>query len=475
MNNRILLSIHKNRSFLIWTFLIICYLTIQLPFLTDMRPILCDEPWYANSGYNFLIGNGFINTNVGSGANANFILPLLIAFSFKLFGVSLFSARIVAVIAGMFFLYGVRKIFMLIRVDDKYQFLVLTTIIITSHFVSLFRYARPECLSVTFLLLSVIPFLKYYIDRNFKQIIFVSIFLMLSFLSHPFTGVFFGIYGIYFLYDVYRYKEVKLWKYLIVFTALAFLSVFLLFSSNMLYNHLALDNLISRTTLVHSSFSIKERILVFIRFWFLSSRIIFSLPFLLVLLHGFFLKQKIAQTFSIFGITYLLAALIIFGNDLGMTTYIFNYSIVFSVLIIPFSLEYFERVISRKRIVLIFFISYFPINLGASIFNNIQKYEHVNSRIENELPKKIPIGKNVLGPIEFWFSIPHSNYMSYFYPLQILEEYRNRFDYVIVKEKDNFDIPGKFGVMINDTTKYKEIYAFKNSKNYGNIVLYKKK
>lgn len=476
MRDNLVILITKIRQFFSLPFLliIISYLVIQIPFLTNMRPVICDEPWYANSGYNFMNGDGFINTIVGSGGNANFILPFFIAISFKLFGVSIFSARIVAVIAGLILLLGVRRLFGLLKIEEKRQILAFSVIVITSIFVSLFRYARPECLSVTFLLLSIIPFIKYYLTKDLKQIVFVSLFIMISFLSHPFTGVFFMIYGIYLLLELYHTKNLKILKYIFLLGFFGLLSFFLMSLANMYYNKLSFSSITDRTTLITSTTTIKDRFILLITYYFFTSRIIFTLPFILLLFHGLFIKKRIASIFSVFGISYLFIALLIF-NELGMTTYIFNYSILFSVLIIPFSLEYFERIVSFKQISLLFFLFYFPLNLAATAINNYQKYERINSQLEDEIPKWIPKNTRVFGPIEFWFSLPETKYISHFYRPQMSQEFLNEFEYVIVKENDHLDIQNTYGLMITDTTKFSEIYSIMNTKSYGNIVLYKKR
>jgi len=466
----------KDQEFFSWTFLLIIigYLLIQLPFLTDMRPILVDEPVYSSSVYNFLFKDWYIRTTMGSGGSSNFLLPLLVALSFKIFGISLFSARIVAVLSGMFFLYGLRRLFLYLKIEEKHQLFAFLTVIVTSHFVSLFRYVRPECLSVTFLLFSVLYFVKYFKEKESKHLVLVAVFLLLSFLSHPFSGVFFALYGLYFLSDLYRTRKFRLLKYIIIFSLIAILAVIILFLANVEINKLPLNSLVGRTTLSQSSVSISDRISVFVNFWFLSNRVIFSIPFILLLIHGLFIKERIALIFSVFGITYLLVALVIFGNDRGMTTYIFNYSILFSVLLIPFSLKALEKLFRSKYILIIILAVYFTVNLGATVYNNLRKYEKVNSSLEADLKTFIPNDSYVLGPVEFWFSLPHTFYISYFHLLNLPEETRNKVVYIIVKEKDFFEMKN-YGYDLKDQSLFEVIYSLKDTKSYGNVVLYKKK
>ncbi len=69
--------------------------------------IVVDEPWYANTAWNFSVGNGFVDTAVGSGAGEEtFLFPFLLGLAFYFFGVSLLTARMVSVIGGIISIIG---------------------------------------------------------------------------------------------------------------------------------------------------------------------------------------------------------------------------------------------------------------------------------------------------------------------------------------------------------------------------------
>ena len=80
---------------------IVVFLVNQLPFLSDVRPVMYDEAWYGNTAYSFAHGEGFLNTVVGTRGNSNFLLPLLTAGFMRLFGYNLLALRLPAVICGV--------------------------------------------------------------------------------------------------------------------------------------------------------------------------------------------------------------------------------------------------------------------------------------------------------------------------------------------------------------------------------------
>ena len=63
----------------IYILLFAIFFLLELPYLDTSPRITVDEPWYANTAWNFSIGNGFINTVPGShGGDDLFLFTFLL-------------------------------------------------------------------------------------------------------------------------------------------------------------------------------------------------------------------------------------------------------------------------------------------------------------------------------------------------------------------------------------------------------------
>ncbi|NJK93855.1 MAG: hypothetical protein HC905_02040 [Bacteroidales bacterium] len=54
--------------------LILVYFLLQLLFINSVPDIMVDEPWYANTAYNFSQGNGLVNTCPGTQGGDTFVI-----------------------------------------------------------------------------------------------------------------------------------------------------------------------------------------------------------------------------------------------------------------------------------------------------------------------------------------------------------------------------------------------------------------
>jgi hypothetical protein len=462
---------NENTHFLL---MISIYLCLELPFLTTIRPVMYDEAWYANTASNFSIGKGFLNSIVGSGANANFMLPLFTGIVFKFIGVSLFTARLVSVLSGLIFLLLMRKVFNLLSLDYNSQLISYYTVLFVPFFNTVFRFGRPECLALVFVIAAIYFYLKFLIYNNYISIVYISFFLLLAFLSHPFTSLFFLLIGIHLIIIAIRNVDLKLFKYLIFFSIIGVFALLIILLANSYYNNHSFDLINSMNDMFKRTAStsetpelLKDRIYSFSKSWLLSSKIIFSGPLILVVMSGILIKNLTVKYLSIISICYIIFSFFLFKNDLEMFPLIFDYFLVFSVIILPFVYEYLKK--KNIKLTITVFLLFLGLNLSATLTYNIEKQENINTTLQRDFKQIIPDTANVFGPIRFWFFLPKTNYISDHYRLNFPEI--STFDYVITNSVDE-KIYANYSYFHKRERMFKLIYSTK-SIQYGTIKVYK--
>ncbi len=114
---------NNNKTIFILVLLSTLYLLLQLSYVTQIPNVMVDEPWYANVAYNFANGRGIVNTNPGSGGGTGvFLYTLLMGLFFKIFGTSLFTARLFSVVGGLLGLFGLVCILVEVKARGKIIF-----------------------------------------------------------------------------------------------------------------------------------------------------------------------------------------------------------------------------------------------------------------------------------------------------------------------------------------------------------------
>ena len=224
----------SNTSLLIYSLII--FAIAQFVDLVNIRPVMYDEAWYANTAYNFYIGNGFHNTAVGSGGNANFLLPLITGCFFHLFGANLFVIRLIPVLCGLstlIVLHFIMNEFDSSKIARTLTYLVFVSVTL---FNTIFRFGRPECLSVLCCGVGILFFIRYYQDNSIGNILFLSLFAMLSSLAHPASLIVFLFIGIVLLCNIIVSKKWNRLLHLILLFIFAILSICLIFYVLHCYN-----------------------------------------------------------------------------------------------------------------------------------------------------------------------------------------------------------------------------------------------
>lgn len=427
-----MLNWKSNSVVLFW--IIFAYLCLQLPFLSTVRPILFDEPWYANPGYNFSIGKGFHNTLNGSGGNSNFMFPLLIGIFFKILGVSLFTARFAAVFCGVVFIFILFKILNLLNINKKSQMVAFLTLLSVSIFNSIFRTARPECMSMVFVLAAIYFYLNFLIDKRYWSVVWSSIFLTLAFLSHPFSSLYNFLIGFHLLILSVHNRDIKLFSYTIVFGVIALIGLVALVLTSAYYNYNSFNVSQSFTDIMLRTSSggslkvlVAENISSAFKFWVFSKRLIFSVPLFIIVLGSFFIQDSRTKILSTLSMFYFILSFFIFKNQYNMFCVTYEYFLCISIIILAIVFDY--SIQKLPKLTLILTVSFLLINFTATTSNNIIKYDNTNRVIRDDLKKIIPNKSNVIGSQYFWFFLPQTNYYSTYYMLDYPSI--NYIDYVI--------------------------------------------
>jgi len=99
MKNKFYMSYNLNKYHLLVLSLIFIFFALHSLYLTSVTQLMIDEPWYANTAYNFSVGNGFVNTVPGGqGGDDLFGFTLLLGVFYYLFGASLLISRIFTIL-----------------------------------------------------------------------------------------------------------------------------------------------------------------------------------------------------------------------------------------------------------------------------------------------------------------------------------------------------------------------------------------
>lgn len=215
-------KIEKLTVFLLFAFI----LTFKLDSITK---VWVDEPWYANTAYNFAKSNILENTNVGMrGGDDNFFYTFLLGLFYKVFPTTLYSGRLFSSILGLILL----TIFFKYIVEKNYyisflRILALAYIITNVNYIVIFRTIRPESLGILLTMVSV-----YLLSHplNVKNTILLSIFSFLSFLTHPsYAFLSISVFIILLFNTIFNGKESKKCLIYFVLTNIFLILLFILF------------------------------------------------------------------------------------------------------------------------------------------------------------------------------------------------------------------------------------------------------
>tara|TARA_A100001015_G_scaffold178198_1_gene198124 strand:- start:2160 stop:3623 length:1464 start_codon:yes stop_codon:yes gene_type:complete len=431
-------NIKKIFNHLIYIIIPLTYVGLQLIFLDQYPHVLVDEPWYSSTAFNIGFNGQINNSLVGwRGAEELFFYPLLLAQWFKVFGVGLIQARLFSVFVGLGIVYLFSAILQQLKVSKA--IIVLSTIILvfSNTFYILARRARPEILLLFIVLVAIFLYLKYQKDKKNIFCLGLGLVLALGFWTHPNLAIMLLVVTIAFVAYQLKNKQFKPIIYLIAGESIIFgigILGWIFFREETLIQciqQLTQSGRVGTKTLFFSnflgfiqtySFGIKRAFITLFECCFLIIPIIV-------------LKDK--TTKSIAGI-----ALIVF---LGLMTFFtpFNRSMfgLFSLLSILFFGLLFEQLKVNKMLrwlMLVVGLIYFTNSFAGEIYilskaRNNTSFSKLSSYL-GTIPNSDEA--KVIGPIELWYALPLTNYISHNNQHLWTRYDKEQFDYIIVRDYD---------------------------------------
>lgn len=457
-----IISSNKNKSILFVVFGIL-FLVNELICITDVRPVMYDEAWYASTGYNIASGAGRHNSIVGSGAEINFIFPLFNALFFKIFGYNLLSTRLTAVFFGIITLLVI--ICFLKRNKYKNSSVFLTLLLFTSYtlFNTIFRFGRPECASLALFSIGLVSFCEYISSQSYQTILLMSLSAILAGLSHPFALLPYCLIGIIITFESFRNKYFK--------RVLPHLIILLISGIAVIVTIYILANDNAGICERYSLTNIKNSIPFYLKEAFLSRQAIGSISFILIILFELiFGNNRTTWYLAIIGFVTFIIFPILFSSDLMMVGLGIDYVAITAVFIFPQFIEDISIKISKRKIVHWGATCFFLVNLALSYYYNYGiKYEKANSILSSEVKDVIPKGSKVFGSIRLWPFAMETQFISDHYRYN-LPEYDD-LEYIITCSQDlnNYSI---YNVYKPYLKKENVVYS-KETRQYGIISIIK--
>ncbi|MBH49868.1 MAG: hypothetical protein CMG69_03850 [Candidatus Marinimicrobia bacterium] len=391
---------------------IILYFIFQIPYLTKVPTIMVDEPWYSNTAYNFINGEGFINTVPGSeGGDLLFLFPFIVGIFFKVFGTSLITGKIVSIIGGFISLFGFLSILKELQIKNKIILSVSSLIFIFSNVnYVVFRTVRPESWVVCFGIWSIYFLLRCFKSNRLYYYSICGLLSGLSFLTHPHGLFFIFLIGILIMKRSFNKNDFKI---IISFLSGLFLALVPLFY--VIYFIRGEDIFQFFKIFFDSSSSGNPEIIIinnllnFFNDYTLGAKRIFILFIEIgVIIFGlyFYNKDKRIFIFSFMGLLYF--SLFIISPAYGSRH--FGQVLIFSFILIPIILDHYKSNIRVFRVLNFLLVIYLINNIAGDSYLIWRNYNNTSySTLSEKIDKIIPNETNVLTLLNFWFPLKDNN------------------------------------------------------------------
>lgn len=443
---------------------IVVFLINQLPFLTDIRPVMYDEAWYANTAYHFSQEEGFLNSVVGSGGNANFLLSLLTGTMFWIFGYSLFTIRLTAVLCGVLTLLFLHLCLKELKSSVKAEIAVLGFFVSIALYNTIFRFGRPECASLMCMTGGIWFLLRYMRENSWGNMIGLACFTYLATMGHPYALLFFALAGVVLLVHAIRTKQWMNIAHLAILMLSAIASI-----GSMMYISKHYD--IAEGPMMFERFSAGNIVAAmpeYLKEFFCSKTTLYMLILLPAIGWSCVSSENRVKMLAYVAIAYFILFPFLFSTDMMMIGLGADYvAMVGTILIAPCIERLLEGRYSKACITM--FALYCVINIGLSYyFNYCVKYEKCNSILEKEIPDVIPQDAIVYTPIRQYPMVMRNKCYSDHYRGNVPD----RYDYIIINSQDEerYDNTGYVLLHIDD---YTLVYQ-KGTYQYGTIEVYKR-
>ena len=395
--------------------LIFIYLLLQIIFIQKIPMIVVDEPWYANTAWNFSVGNGFVDTAVGSGAGEEtFLFPFLLGLSFYFFGVSLLTARMVSVIGGIISIIGFINIIKVLNIKHKQIVLLSGFLFIFSNVnYIIYRTARPESWLVAFGVWSLFFLIKGLKTQDSSSYLFSGLFSSASFLCHPHGALYIFLFGVVVLIQSYTNKTITPLIYYVIGLVpilLIFLFHITIIRQETIYELFQRWN--HRVAIKQDYFLQAQinNIIAFFHSYSLGIKRVFILIFELgVLLYGLFFYKKDKYVFmvSILGLSNFVVGMIFLSP---FATRHFGEILIFSFITFSLLLNYHKGHQKFYKFIIIVGILYLLNNFAGDMFLIWRDHNKTSySKIEKKIDEIIPDNSNVITLLEFWFPLKNND------------------------------------------------------------------
>lgn len=440
------------------------FLINQLPFLTDIRPVMYDEAWYANTAYHFSQGEGFLNSVVGSGGNANFLLPLITGTMFWIFGYSLFTIRLTAVLCGVVTLLFLHLSLKELKSSVKAEIAVLAFFVSIALYNTIFRFGRPECASIMCMSGGIWFLLRYMRKNSWGNMIGLACFTYFATMGHPYALLFFALAGAALLIHTIKKKKWVNLGHLVMLLFSAIVAVGSMMYISKHYDIAEGPMLLDRFSMGNIAKALPE----YLKEFFCSKTTLYMLILLPVIGWSSANSEKRERILAYITIAYFILFPFLFSTDMMMIGLGADYvALVGTILIAPCVERLMEYRYSKACITI--FALYCVINIGLSYYFNYKvKYEKCNSVLEKEIPTIIPQDAMVYTPIRQYPMVMRNTCYSDHYRGNVPDAY----DYIVLNSQDaeRYDNTEYVLQYINDYTLLYE----KETKQYGMIEVYKR-
>ncbi|RAP28271.1 hypothetical protein DID78_05255 [Candidatus Marinamargulisbacteria bacterium SCGC AG-343-D04] len=472
---------------------LIAFYSLHLLWLDKVPHVALDEPWFINTADNVAKGLGFINTAKGyAGGETFFLLPSILWIPLKLWGVSLFTARMTTFCIGIVALIGFIKILKELGVSKRIQLGVGSFLVVGNMFFVIFHWVRPEALVLTLVIWALLFVIRACQTGAYPCLIWSCFLLSLSCLAHPYAVSLCAVFALFIATLCIKQKTISPLLFSVgglLITVSIVVGFVSLFSSWSIYVQDIINQVSRRVPLEASkwvffkdnigqffqtySLGFKRGMILIVELFFLSLGIVYN-------------KNKAIRYVSLAGFGGLLISFVgyFFRRRYFGVFLIFSYVIM--ALLLKESKEWKNRYL-KGALVLVLSL-YFVNNLLGDMYI-LKKMRHATPfhHIETELKKIIPDNSTVISHLQFWTALSHVNFK-----VNSLVEIQNakEGDYVVISDVfqhatspttgENNDVHNVktgesvfFNEAINELTQHAYMEARITTKGYGNIMIWK--
>ena len=467
----------NRRNLLLLLLAVVVFAIVEQAGLVNMRAIYVDEAWYANPAYNLLHGHGLKNTVVGSGGNANFVLPLLISLSMKLWGESLFAIRFASVFCGLLSLPVLHLIMNEFKCRIPSRLVGYALFVSLSVFNLAFRTGRPESVSILFCLLGVYWYIRYCRTWDWRDMLCLSLMALVSFFCHPFTLLMYACMGAVSLLEaLHKRKKTEvchlamlLAAALCCFVALYFLDSGINISSDDAFKEGMAERLFATS-------GIFSTLAQYMKQMFVSKQVLFSIPFVVMCIFVLCRSEDYRiKTLSIVCLAFVLLFPLVFPFSAMLSasaTYLATMGVCIAI---GMAREFIEgnNDCRRARIYFILCSVYCLINFVVINGYNITKYDSSNTTLAKEFGLLVPEGSLVYGSLDMWPFMMNTQFYSTHYRLGLPAD---GFEFIVTSEKQERECgwPSYQEQLNRAERDYKLVYQT-DTKHYGRVRLFRRK